>query len=314
MKQSVWLIGSGPMAVEYVKVLKAQQLETTVIGRGRESAERFRAETGCDVVAGGLDGFLSAQPVIPDAVIVSVGVAQLAPTALRLLEYGVKRILLEKPGGLNAEQVGAVAEQALLRNAEVVVAYNRRFYGSVQRAREIIEEDGGVTSFNFEFTEWSHVIAALKTAPEVKDRWFLANSSHVVDLAFHLGGIPQEISVCHAGGLSWHPAASVFSGSGVSAEGALFSYQANWEAPGRWGVEVLTRKHRLYLRPMEELGIQKVGSIKIEKAAINNPFDTAFKPGLFLQVKSFLAKDSELFCGIEEHLRCMPIYESMAKY
>ena len=36
------------------------------------------------------------------------------------------------------------------KEANVFVAYNRRFYASVLKAQEIIEEDGGVTSFNFE--------------------------------------------------------------------------------------------------------------------------------------------------------------------
>ena len=42
--------------------------------------------------------------------------------------------------------------------------------------KEIIAEDNGVTSFNFEFTEWSHEIEKLEKAPGVKENWFLANS------------------------------------------------------------------------------------------------------------------------------------------
>ena len=43
-----------------------------------------------------------------------------------------------------------------------MVGFNRRFYSSVLKAKDIIHEDGGVKSFFFEFTEWSHVIAGLK--------------------------------------------------------------------------------------------------------------------------------------------------------
>ena len=131
-------------------------------------------------------------------------------------------------------------------NAKVFIAYNRRFYRAVSEAKRLIEGDGGVTSFNFEFTEWSHEIERLSKAPGVKEKWFLGNSTHVVDLAFFLGGKPSEISCYTQGGTDWHPTASLFSGAGVSEHGALFSYNANWESAGRWGVEVLTKKINIF--------------------------------------------------------------------
>ena len=70
-------------------------------------------------------------------------------------------------------------------DAKVLIAYNRRFYSSVEKAREIITEDGGIQSCIFEFTEWAHKIIALSKANGVKEHWFLGNSSHVIDLVFH---------------------------------------------------------------------------------------------------------------------------------
>ena len=69
---------------------------------------------------------------------------------------------------------------------------------------------------------------------------------------------------------------------------ALFSYHANWEAPGRWSVEILTPKHRLYFKPMETLQIQEIGSVAVNPVQIDDTLDKEFKPGLYLQVKSFL--------------------------
>ena len=65
---------------------------------------------------------------------------------------------------------------------------------------------------------------------------------HVVDLAFYLCGKPDEISCYTTGGLNWHSAASVFAGAGITKKNVLFSYNANWGAPGRWGVEIMTKK------------------------------------------------------------------------
>ena len=171
---------------------------------------------------------------------------------IQLLQANVKRVLVEKPAGLNCDQIRKVADETKKQKAEVLVAYNRRFYASTLKAKEFLKEDGGVTSFNFEFTEWSHEIEKLKKAPGVKENWFLANSTHVVDLAFYLGGKPKEICCYTGGGLEWHPTASIFAGAGVSETGALFSYQANWESAGRWSLEILTKKHRLIFRPLEK--------------------------------------------------------------
>ncbi len=122
----------------------------------------------------------------------------------------------------------------------------------------------------------------------VKEQWLLHNSTHVMDLAFYLGGRPKEISCYTAGSLNWHPSGSIYSGAGITENGALFSYQANWESPGRWGVEVLTKKHRLILRPLERLHIQNIGSVAVEEVSLEDELDKKFKPGLYLQVQAFV--------------------------
>ena len=304
MKDMIWLIGSGNMAVEYAKVLVEQRRSFEVIGRSPESAKTFTKNTGIAVKIGGLSAYLKQNVDIASTAIVAVGVEALAETTIQLIRSGVKRILVEKPAGLNFDQIGQVADTTEKYGAEVFVAYNRRFYASVLKAKEIIVDDGGVVSYNFEFTEWSHAIAVLKKEPCVKSAWFLANSTHVIDLAFFLGGKPTSMSCYSAGGLDWHPEASVYSGAGVADNGALFSYQANWKAPGRWGVEILTQKHRCILRPLEQLYLQQIGSVAFEKAVIEDKLDLQFKPGLFKQVEVFLcSKPHSSLIDINEHFK-----------
>ena len=191
--QKVWLIGAGNMAQDYIQVLKALNVDFTVLGRGQITAQKCEEETGCKVVLGGLDQFLATQPKACSHAIVSVGVEKLYETTKELLKYGVTKILVEKPAGLLSQEFNNLVQITQKRNANVFVAYNRRFYASVLKAQEIIKDDGGVTSFNFEFTEWGHVIAPIKKGKGVKERWFLSNSTHVVDLAFFLGGKPKDI-------------------------------------------------------------------------------------------------------------------------
>lgn len=289
MPGKVWIIGSGPMAQAYARVLADLRVDFMVVGRGETSASALREACGCHVITGGLDRFLALHPEPAVAAIVATGVEQLGTATLALIGSGVRRILVEKPGGLHEAEIDMVAQAVLLCDAQVYLGYNRRFYASTLKAKEFIQEDGGLMNLQFEFTEWGHVIEKLEKAPGVKEHWFLANSTHVVDLAFHLGGRPAQLQAFTAGHLPWHPLASIFAGAGVTESGALFSYQANWEAPGRWGVELLTRKRRIILRPMEKLVVQHIGSVEMQPCELDDRLDLSFKPGLHRQVTEFLS-------------------------
>jgi len=238
--ENVWLIGAGKMAIEYAKVLAALDIVPTVIGRGEVSAAEFTKQTGWDVITGGLPSFIQSQPAKPTAVIVAVNVLELSTATSMVLDYAQPRMLVEKPAGINAAQLRDI--QRGIDTAEVFIAYNRRFFASVQKAKEIIDDDGGPLACAFEFTEWGHVIeqqVAQRPAEELA-HWALANSTHIFDLSFFLSGDPDTLSCYTAGGLSWHPNASRFSGSGITKRGATLSYHANWDAPGRWKVEVMS--------------------------------------------------------------------------
>lgn len=272
---------------------------------------KFNETTGEKVITGGIDLWLRNNTPATRTAIVAVTENELGKVTLSLLKAGFTKILVEKPGGATYKEIYEVAKETKKRKARVFVAYNRRFNASTEKTKEIIKKDGKVLSFNFEFTEWSHVIGDLKKAPGVKENWFLHNSSHVIDLAFFLGGVPKKITSYCAGGLSWHPSASIFAGAGVAENGALFSYQANWQAPGRWGVEVLTPKHRLILRPLEHLCVQEIGSVAINNMEIDNTLDTQFKPGLYNQVEAFLYNKKANLCPIEEQSHNLSFYKKI---
>jgi predicted dehydrogenase len=186
MKTDVWLLGAGTMALDYFRVLHHLDHEIKVIGRGQASADSFAGRTDVRPFVGGLASFLETSPICCTHAVVAVSIDELADTTIQLLEYGVKNILVEKPAGLNSKEINLVANIAHQHNAIVYVAYNRRFYAATLMAKQFILNDGGVTSFNFEFTEWSHEIEKLKLPMCIKQNWFLANSTHVIDLAFYL--------------------------------------------------------------------------------------------------------------------------------
>lgn len=310
---SLWLIGAGAMAQEYARVLKGLDLSFEVIGRGADSADEFEKATGKSVRTGGFANTLRADKV-PEKAIIAVGIEQLAPTTAELIRAGVKRIMVEKPAGLDLAEIGSLNRIAEENGASVLLAYNRRFYGSVQQARQCIAEDSGVLSAQFEFTEWSHVIAPLIKGAGVKERWVLGNSTHVIDLAFHLIGRPIDWTCWHAGSIDWHPVAARFAGAGVTEQNVMFSYLADWQAPGRWGVELLTAKRRLILRPMEQLQVMPLGTVKIEMIDPLDSVDKDYKPGLYRQTEAFLEGNDHLFCTLLEQVENVRIYSKMAGY
>lgn len=311
-QDKILLVGAGPMAIEYARVLKAMNLPFITVGRGQQSATKFKSEIGLEALTGGIDKWLDVTNYLPNTAIVSVDEKSLGSVARLLLNKGIKKILVEKPGGFDFDDIKSMASLAKQKNAQVLVAYNRRLYQSVVKAQQLIKAEGGPMSFNFEFTEWGHTIPEERKRSKVTHEWFLGNSTHVIDLAFYIGGQPEIMKCFTAGHLSWHPKAAVFSGAGISKTGALFSYHANWQSAGRWGVEILTKKNKYIFRPLEKLQVLPIASIKQELVDLDYSIDEKFKPGIYLQVDKFLNNPTELL-PIDKQIDHLNYYQAMLK-
>jgi predicted dehydrogenase len=272
-----------------------------VVGRERERVEALAARQGVEAAWGGVAALDRSAPVA----IVAVTESALAPTASALVERGARRLLVEKPGALDPGDLEHLAERAQSVGAAVYVAYNRRFYRSVACARALIEEDGGPLAVAFEFSEVERLVLddaeRRGLQADVLSRWGLANSLHVIDLAFFLAGEPDRLSTERVGSLPWHPAGAVYAGSGATERGALFAYHAVWSGAGRWGVELTTKARKLVLRPLETLQQQLRGSFALEDVDV--PAEpSGSKPGLHDQLAAFLSADdapAEPLCTLE---------------
>jgi predicted dehydrogenase len=287
MTNRIAIIGAGPIAIEYSNILTKLEQKHIIVGRGVDSAKKFKEITNRDALTGGIEK--NKEEILNcNKAIVAVSEDQLDNATCSLLNLGIKNILVEKPGASTIEKVQDVNELAKSKDAQVYLAYNRRYFSSVLELEQRIIKDGGLKSFHFEFTEWSHVIQDIPKNPGVKENWFYQNSSHVIDLAFHLGGSPLKMNSLKTSELDWHPNGSNFVGSGISEKHALFTYQANWKGPGRWALEFITATNRYYLKPMEQLQVQELGSVAVNKLEVDDTLDQEFKPGFFLQTKDFI--------------------------
>lgn len=309
----VWLIGAGSIAVEHARVMNALGVDFTVVGRGEESAQEFMEKTGILVETGGLAKALE-NGTFPQIAVLALPVADLAGAALSLIKAGVQRLLIEKPGSLSIESLIDIWESASASRCRVSIAYNRRFYASTQELSQLIKVDGGVSSVFFEFNEPKQLFQSDFYPEEVRRKWFLANSSHVVDLVFHIAGRPREWKSWSNGRLEGHPSSARFAGAGVLDSGAFFSYVSDWTAPGRWGIEFMTAHHRLILRPLEQLHVMQHGSFALRKINLEDSLDSKFKPGFYKQMESFLSPDFSGLCTLQEHISNMEVYSKIANY
>ncbi|WP_313055166.1 Gfo/Idh/MocA family oxidoreductase [Pseudomonas lopnurensis] len=315
MSKNVLVVGSGAMAKEYIKVLQALNTPVTVVGRSATGVENFKRDTGIAALTGGLEANIGTLDIASFThCIVATNVTQLHGNVRSLLLAGAKKILVEKPFVLDQESLDDAHRLAKERSADVFIAYNRRFFSSVIKAREIIEADGGLEMVKFDFTEWAHVIEGLEKDPYEKARWLLANSTHVIDLAFHFAGTPKGLTAYRGGALSWHPSAKVFSGAGISQKDVLFSYGSDWGSAGRWWLELFTPLRKLRLCPMEKLLETRKGTVAEQEIALDDEMEKDFKPGLYRQTELFLSGNAGELCTLSELQERFPYFCDIAGY
>lgn len=308
----ILLVGTGYMAQEYAKVLIAQKKDFITIGRSKKKCEIFKKKFNTYVVSGGLNLYLAKNNQSTfNSAIVATNIECLHDNALDLIQHGVLKILLEKPGSQNIEDLIKLHSFARSKKAKIYIAYNRRFYGSTINLKKRLLSHSNLSA-RLEITEFEHLIRKSNVHTDIKKTWLLANTSHVLDLAFYLIGKPRTFRANHGGMLSWHKH-SIFCGSGVTDSNSLFTYHGHWGSVGRWGIEIFTKKKKFVLQPLEEL---KIYNLDNDHQIIDhsNNYDKEFKPGLFLMLKDFMKHTPESLPNMTEHLKFSKIVYKIASY
>ena len=299
----ILVAGSGVIGKQYLKVLLDQQFTPVVVGRGEINVSKLQEEfPQIEAYSGGLENWL-ADNEPPTHAIVALPIDNLADATELLLQAGVSSILAEKPLTYSVDKASELAELADRKNARVYVAFNRRSYISVQEAKKLIERDGGVQSFHFDFTEAIFRIDEKKFTTESQKHWGIANSSHVIDTAFYLGGKPSWMECRQKGNaINWHPAGSIFTGIGETETGVPFTYHANWGCPGKWNIEIMTLERKLFFSPMERLHQQLKSDFKVNLIDLDYSLDIDYKPGFYHQVQAYIEGTNDQFLIKTEEL------------
>lgn len=302
------IVGVGPIAQEFAKVLKALGVSFTMVCRSPEKAQQAREILKCDVFAGGIEEFIKNSKASFDGAINAVDTESLSFVNEILIQSGkVKAILSEKPGAFTESEFQYLAKTSIQYNVELYIAYNRRNFSSVRKLKEILKQEPN-TSIFFEFTEWFWRINPDEYSKNTLKEWVLCNSSHVLDIALYLGDGVQEISSRSTKSNDQSITNTQYVGHGIMNNGALFSYIADWESAGRWKVEASTPSGRYMLCPLERLFFQKRGTLEYIEVLLDTTLDEKYKPGFFLQVQSFISNPKTGLKSIHEQLKDIAIF------
>ena len=284
---SILLVGAGYIGKQYAKTLHLMGMKNvTICSNSPESSIPLASEYGFSALSGGFEKNIPNQN--PDLIILATSITELLPCLNLALENGNKKILLEKPGSLYSSELDKISKKNNCNN--VRLAYNRLVYPNHHLLKELINKDGGITSCHFTFTEWISKINFKKEKSEVYERWGIANSLHVISMAYDLIGMPSQINSIQHGELDWHLSGSIFVGSGISDNSIPFSYHADWNSGGRWGIEIMTNENAYRLIPLEDLFVSKKDSTSWEKISFKKSYPEA-KQGIAEEIAIMLNDD-----------------------
>ncbi len=202
----------------------------------------------------------------------------------KILEIN-KPCLIEKPVSKDLNFLSQFSKNEFPR---IRVGYNRRFYATIQMAKDFIKKEGPVY-LKMELPE--------SVNPKGNYENVLINSCHGVDLLFYLFG---EISLEKNNHFASDRGRLV---TLKSKREDLISLLMNWNSPSNFKIEIFGNKRRLELKPFEnaevfedmeiiqpttDLPIRRYLPKKVSSSSSFPDRDNQLKPGFFEQAKEMM--------------------------
>lgn len=287
---TVLLLGAGYMAREYAKALHFLGFrDVTIVSRNIDHARDCAEAYNYNHYGGGLDTIYKLNRNF-DLMISAVTVHDILHSAGIAVETGIKKILLEKPVALNSGTIKDWLDRNNKQDVSIRAAFNRMCYPNVNHLLKLVRDEGGITSCNYSFTEWTKDVESYNFDRNILERWGLYNSMHIISLVHKIIGFPADYKFCQSGNdIPWHKAGSVFIGAGITEKNIAFSYNSNWASAGRWWIDFMTRENCYRLMPIEKLQVSKRNTVNWEFVEFKNNFP---------QLKQGVAE--EIICMFED--------------
>lgn len=316
-ERQILILGSGNMAKEYMKVISQYEYKVVIISNSNTNFDYFKSNYK------NISTYIKSEFELINQINFSefsfaincVSIENLFETTKVILQLGIKKILLEKPGSLLISDLDKLIEIEKSKNAQIYIALNRRFHSSTIFIKNLLKSTKA-SSASFDFTEWKKGIDPNKYNNQSLNKWLYCNSIHVIDLFFYIFGNHKEINstVMGVNKLNWHPSSSIFYGTGILENDIPFSYKSDWNGPGRWGIELVTETKKYILSPLEKVQELGLDDFIIRESNIDYKDDEKFKPGLKKMIDAFIKDDLTGFNSLEDQKKLFKTLNKIGGY
>ena len=318
-EKQILIYGTGNMAKEYMKVISHYDYKVVFISNSSSNFDYFKSNYK------NISTYIKSESELINQINFSefsfaincVSIENLFETTKKIIQLGIKKILLEKPGSLLISDLDKLIELKKSTNTHIYIALNRRFHASTIFIKNLLKSTK-VSSASFDFTEWKKGIYLNinKYNNLSLNKWLYCNSIHVIDLFFYLFGNYKEIKTTVTGvnKLKWHPSSSIFYGTGILENDTPFNYKSDWNGPGRWGIEFVTEEKKYILSPLEKVQELGLDDFTIRESDIDYIDDTKYKPGLKKMIEAFIKNDFSEFNSLEDQKELFKILNKIGDY
>lgn len=284
VKSKIAIIGSGYMAREYYRVLaNDNSVEMAgIYSRKPEAAQDIVGDNSSVFIADSIESlYFNTQA---DGVIVAVSELALPQIMKEVFAFNWVS-LVEKPVGIDLKTAEKIAFEASRSQRISFAALNRRYYSSTLKLMDELQGAEGIRVVRINDQE-NLVLASKANQPKlVLDNWMHANSIHLIDYFSFLcrGELVQVAS--ERKNLS---AGTFLVTSNLNySSGDIGVYNAYWNTPSSWSVNINVGDRELELKPLETYRLRSLSEMKWTECGPSE-VDIEFKPGLELMCRDFM--------------------------
>lgn len=277
MKENVLIIGSGSMAIEYIKALKKNFSEVSISIVGSSNKRNIDIKSAYNINK----TYLSLDQVMVEdftKCIVCTSENKFLEIARFLSNYKIE-VLFEKPLGTNLQET---TEIIALSNNNFYLALNRRFYEGISELKEFINKLD--IKHMLILDQQSSLDWSKRRLSDVKGDIVFNNSVHIIDLAFYLiGSLPgyKEIKI-HK-----HSTSSVSKYFMKHKDEFYIDYIRHNEIPGKWQIVIFAKDHVIYFHNLERFDVFDSNRNIIFSS---KPYESSIKQGIEKMLDSFINK------------------------
>ena len=283
MKNKIIIVGASAIASFHVNALKEAGLDTVAVAPlnyAVVSEKKFATENFIP------KSYSNWKEMVEKEEYDGVVIASSVESTIEVLEYVIQKnvpILVEKPVNFDSKIIKNFTKNI---HDNVIVGYNRRYYKTVNSVKDFVLKE-------------NNPVIATMTVPESPNiRSFFENSTHCIDILRYIFG---EIQIEFVKKLISEEQLKGVIATFSNDRKDIIQFIGNWGASDNFSLSVYRDKKKYELKPFEELMIFE-GMIVNEPSTTNpirkytpkvsckinlDSFDANFKPGFYLQSKTF---------------------------